>query len=87
MTHVIMVVIISDPVVATENRRLKDQLTKLEAEVKSEWHVLCISHSSTMWSSSEIKSQPSTPKKLSINMNDDESFSAEREGDLIGCLS
>lgn len=48
MTHVIMVVIISDPVVATENRRLKDQLTKLEAEVKSEWHVLCISHSSTM---------------------------------------
>lgn len=31
----------------------------------------------------EIRSQPSTPKKLSVNMNDDESFSAEREGNLM----
>lgn len=38
----------SDPVVTVENRRLKDQVTKLEAEVKSEWYVLCISHSPTV---------------------------------------
>lgn len=43
-TVIVMFINFSDPVMAAENRRLKEQITKLEAEVKSEWYLLCVHH-------------------------------------------